>query len=186
MCLTVVIWPIESYLRWSEDAPWLSTVGCVRLVHAGGLHVPGWSHPYSSTHLKYFLDSSPQRHTQTPPVAEPWWMPLKTVWCQDMLWQIKKKNRTGETKPWYLKCILSCEEVIFLYLFCTLHSKCSRMSSTVVLDCRMDCRVIDDVRFVSMVLCEMGSIVNIRRTASNFHHSNMHCRQWAESYSITE
>lgn len=28
-----VIWPLEIYLSWSEDAPWLSAVGCVRLVY---------------------------------------------------------------------------------------------------------------------------------------------------------
>ncbi len=86
VCLThlslEVICPLEIYLSWSEDAPWLSAVGCVRLVHAGGFLLPGRSHPYSSIHLEHFPDSSPQRHTQEPPVAASWWAALKTLQCQ--------------------------------------------------------------------------------------------------------
>lgn len=108
VCLTnqsrVVIWPLEIYLSCrSEDAPWLSAVGCVRLVHAGGFLIPG-CHPSSSTHLKHFLDSSPQRHTQEPPVAASRWAALKTEVSWHAAANLKKKGTGEDTKPWYLKC----------------------------------------------------------------------------------
>lgn len=100
-----VIRPLEIYFSWSDDAPapppGLSAVGCLRLVHARGFLMPGWSHPYSPTHLEHFLDSPPQRHTQEPPVAASQWTALKTVWCHDMLRQVWWKKLGEDTGPWY-------------------------------------------------------------------------------------
>ncbi len=93
---------LEIFLSRSEDAPWLSAAGHVRLVHAGGFLMPGWSHPYSSTLLEHFLDwTSPLRHTHEPPVAASWWVTLKTVRCHTAA---NAKRGTGEdTRPWSLK-----------------------------------------------------------------------------------
>lgn len=145
--LLMVIWTWEIYLSWSEDAPWLSAVGYVRLVHAGGFLMPGWSHPYSSTHLQHFLDSSPQRHTRTSSSSILVHGTKDSIVSRHTAVNLKgtpegKKNlfKKGSKKLWR-----GLDQIMFLDLFCT-HSICWRLSSAVVvvvvLDCRMDCSII--------------------------------------------
>lgn len=96
----VVIWPLEVYLSWSDDAPnylqptrkdlyMQEASSCLGEVIHTPLHT-------SSTFWTLL-----HRDSQEPPVAASWW---KTRRHHDILKQILKKGTGDDMRPSYLKC----------------------------------------------------------------------------------